>query len=71
MIKADASAGESWPDGGAALILDDSRTSFLYRLDRDEIRQVAPGLFLGLMYERTCPRPTFKMYFVLETACGR
>jgi hypothetical protein len=71
VIKADVSAGESWMDGGPALILDYSRTSFFYRPYRDEIRLVAPGLFLGLMYERTCPRPTFKMYFVLETACGR
>jgi len=71
VIKADVSVGESWMDGGPALILDYSRTSRLYRRYRDEIRQVAPGLFLGLMYERTCPRPTFKMYFVLETACGR
>ena len=34
--------------------------------NRDEIRQIAPGLLLGLMYARTEPQPTLRMYFVLE-----
>lgn len=58
--------GESWRDGGAALILDYQETSRIYRNNRDEIRQVGPGLYLGLMYERTTPTPTLKMYFALE-----
>ena len=32
---------------------------------RDEIRLVAPGLYLGLMYDRSGPALT--MYFALET----
>ena len=57
---------ESWRDGGPALILDYSQTSLLYAPYRDEIRQIAPGLYLGLMFDRnTCP-PKLKMYFALE-----
>ena len=48
------------------MILDYSETSLLYAPYRDEIRQIAPGLFLGLMFDRdTCP-PKLKMYFALE-----
>ncbi len=43
-----------------ALVLDYSRTSRVYAQYRDEIRQVAPGLFLGLMYARTTPQPTLR-----------
>jgi hypothetical protein len=58
--------GDSWRDGRPALILDYQGTSRVYARYRDEIRQVAPSLYLGLMYERTCPQPTFSMYFALE-----
>lgn len=66
MIRAQVYQDQSWLDGAPALILDYSRTSRLYASYRDEIRQIAPGLFLGLMYSRTEPNPTLKMYFVLE-----
>jgi hypothetical protein len=56
----------SWMDGRPSLILDYQDTSLLYGPYRDEIRQVAPGLFLGLMYERACPQPNFKLYFALD-----
>jgi hypothetical protein len=59
---------ESWKDGGPALILDYQETSKIYAQNRDEIRQIGPGLYLGLMYGRTEPQPTLKMYFVLEEA---
>lgn len=58
--------GESWRDGAPALILDYQGTSKVYANYRDEIRQVGPGLYLGLMYARTSPNPTLKMYFALE-----
>jgi hypothetical protein len=47
------------------LILDYSRTSRVYAQYRDEIRQVGPGLYLGVMHARTAPQPTFKTYFAL------
>jgi hypothetical protein len=67
VIKADVAYGPSWMDGRPSIILDYSETSHVYARYRDEIRQVAPGLLLGIMYARTCPQPTLKMYFVLET----
>jgi hypothetical protein len=67
MIRANVYLAESWLDGRPALILDYSETSRLYAPYRDEIREVAPGLYLGLMYERTTPQPTFKMYFALSS----
>jgi hypothetical protein len=66
IIRGQLYYGPSWRDGRPALILDYQDTSRIYAPYRDEIRQVAPGLFLGLMYERTCPQPTLKMYFALE-----
>ena len=66
LIKANVYQAESWRDGRPALILDYSQTSLLYAPYRDEIRQIAPGLFLGLMFDRsTCPAK-LKMYFALE-----
>ena len=67
VIRAQVLQGPSWLDGGPALVLDYSRTSRVYADNRDEIRQVAPGLFLGLMYDRTMAPPRLQMYFALET----
>jgi hypothetical protein len=67
IIRGNVYYAESWLDGGPSLILDYSGTSHLYAPYRDEIREVAPGLYLGLMYERTAPQPRLKMYFAFET----
>ena len=40
----------SWFDGVETIVLDYSKTSFFARHVRDEIREVAPGLYLGLVY---------------------
>lgn len=66
VIKGRVYQGRSWLDGGPSLILDYKETSRLYASYRDEIREVGPGIYLGLMYSRTQPDPTFKMYFALE-----
>jgi hypothetical protein len=66
MIRAQVYQGPSWLDGAPALILDYSQTSRIYAGNRDEIRQVAPGLFLGLMYDRTTAPPDLTMYFALQ-----
>lgn len=42
--------GPSRFDGGKAIVIDYSRTSRLTRYIRDEIREVAPGVYLGLAY---------------------
>ncbi|WP_435015925.1 hypothetical protein TA3x_003482 [Tundrisphaera sp. TA3] len=66
VIAGNVYAGQSWLDGNPAMILDYEGTSRLYGNYRDEIRQVAPGLYLGLMYARTSPNPTLKMYFAFD-----
>jgi len=58
--------GESWRDGAPALILDYRETSRIYANYRDEIRQIGPGLYLGLMHDRRTSPPKLKMYFALE-----
>jgi hypothetical protein len=49
-VKARVYPGPSRLDGGESIILDYSRTSLLARWVRDEIREVAPGVYLGLAY---------------------
>lgn len=66
LIRARIYQGESWLDGGPSVILDYSQTSRIYAGNRDEIRLVSPGLYLGLMYARATPRPTMSLVFALE-----
>ena len=68
IIRGQLYQGPSWLDGAPALVLDYSQTSRIYANNRDEIRQVAPGLFLGLMYDRTTSPPGLSMYFVLRSS---
>ena len=67
-IRANTYAGESWLDGKPALILDYADTSRIWHDARDEMREVAPGLYVGAMYVRDCPEPRIKTMFVL-VAC--
>jgi hypothetical protein len=66
VVRAQVYQDQSWLDGAPTLVLDYSRTSRVYAQYRDEVRRVAPGLFIGLMYARTAPQPTLRMYFALE-----
>lgn len=50
LIKATIYRGESWLCDGEAIILDYSKTSFVAQEIRDEIREVAPGVYLGQAY---------------------
>ena len=50
LIKARVYKAASWFDGREAIILDYSKTSLVARKIRDEIREVAPGLYLGQVY---------------------
>jgi hypothetical protein len=64
----------SWLDGAPTLVLDYRQTSWIYCRYRDEIRQIAPGLWLGVMIDaESCP-PRVVRYFALwseESAiCG-
>jgi hypothetical protein len=49
-IKAAVYIGPSRIDERPCVVLDYSRTSFVARPIRDEIREIAPGLFLGMVY---------------------
>jgi hypothetical protein len=66
MIRAQVYQGPSWLDGAPSLVLDYSQTSRIYANNRDEIRQVAPGLFLGLMFDRRTAPPSLSMFFALQ-----
>lgn len=63
-IPADVYVGDSLLDGRPALILDYSR-SRLWPEVRDEVREVSPGLYLGIMYKGKA-RPEQKMFFALD-----
>ena len=41
---------QSWYDGKECIVLDYSHTSLIAHWIRDEIRQVGPGLYLGIVY---------------------
>lgn len=67
VIRGNLSLGPSWLDGRPSLILDYQGTSLVYGRYRDEIRQVAPGVYLGVMFARTKEGPSFSRYFAFET----
>ncbi|MCE9566743.1 MAG: hypothetical protein K8U57_32460 [Planctomycetes bacterium] len=64
-IPADVYLGESLIDGQPSLILDYSRSK-LWPDVRDEIREVSPGLYLGVMYKGK-PVASQKMFFALDS----
>jgi hypothetical protein len=49
-VRAKVYKDTSWFDGKETIVLDYSKTSVLAQRVRDEIREVAPGLYLGLVY---------------------
>src|SRR5262249_12579152 len=49
-IEAAVYQQDSWYDGEPCIVLDYSKTSFVARKIRDEIREIAPGVFLGLVF---------------------
>lgn len=50
LVKARLSIASSWVDSADCVLIDYSKTSFLARMVRDEIRQVGPGLYLGVVW---------------------
>jgi len=49
-IVAEVYKGPSWFDGKECIVLDYSKTSLLAKHIRDEIRQVGPGQYLGIVF---------------------
>jgi len=52
VIKARVAQGLSWVDDEPCVVIDYSRTSVVARMVRDETREVAPGLHLGVVWLR-------------------
>ncbi|MEO7597911.1 MAG: cytochrome c [Opitutus sp.] len=59
-IRAAVYPGASWFDGRECNVIDYSKTSLVARFVRDEIRLVAPGLYLGQVYVGQNHRPVLK-----------
>jgi hypothetical protein len=70
-VRARIYEGPSWLDGQPSLIMDYRGTSpVVWSNVRDEIREVAPGLYVGLMYRYKPCGPKLAMYFALDArAC--
>ena len=49
-IEATVYKQDSWYDGQPCIVLDYSQTSLVARYVRDEIREIAPGVYLGLVF---------------------
>ena len=62
-VKADVYVDASRLDGRPCIVLDYSKTSRVAGWVRDEIRQVAPGLYVGVVYVRSRRAP---LMFSLE-----
>jgi len=50
LIKARLSHDDSWVDQRECILIDYSKTSFVARMVRDEVRLVGPGLYLGVVW---------------------
>src|SRR5262245_48187211 len=69
-IRARVDYGTSWLDGGPSIIMDYRGMSRVWSDVRDELREVAPGLYLGAMYRCRGAEPKCIMYFALEAKPG-
>jgi hypothetical protein len=63
LIRARVYVAPSWFDNQPAIILDYSRTSLLARRVRDEIREVSPGTYLGIVYYDRAKTINFVLQF--------
>jgi len=69
-VKARVYTGASWFDGKPAIIIDYQGTSWIAGPVRDEIRLVAPSLYLGYAYLRSAGKPQL-LAFALDFAKTR
>jgi hypothetical protein len=68
-VTASVYVGESWLDGKPSLILDYAGSKRFGDV-RDEMREVSPGVYVGLTYIRKCPEPKLSMFFALDARTG-
>ena len=70
-IVAAIGPGESFIDGRPSLIFDYQNTSFVWRNYRDEVREVSPGVYLGIMHRIGWHEPTIATWFALDLVHGQ
>lgn len=63
LVKARVYVAPSWFDTRPAIILDYSKTSLIAHKVRDEIREVSPGTFLGIVYYGAAKTINFVLQF--------
>ena len=69
-VQARVFVTDSWYDGQPTLVFDYCGTSKVFGNVRDEVREIEPGLYLGLTYLRQrCGPPELSNYFVLDARC--
>lgn len=67
LIRANVFRGTSWSDGKPSIVIDYLKTSIVAFFIRDEIRCVAPGLYLGKVYIRMPLKYRFcALWFALD-----
>jgi hypothetical protein len=64
-LHSNVEPGTSWLDGQPCGVMEYPPGTPLFANMRDEIREISPGLWLGLMWERE-PRPKLRGVFALE-----
>jgi hypothetical protein len=64
-IHSHATIAPSWADGRPAIVMEYPPGTPIFANNRDELREVAPGLYLGAFYDR-CPCPRLRGYFALQ-----
>ena len=62
-IVAQVYKDKSWFDGKECIVLDYSKTSLLAQWVRDEIRQIGPNTYLGIVYWRKTKTIDFALEF--------
>lgn len=68
-IKGQVTSENSWIDGKPANAIDYSGTSHLFKQYRDEFREIAPGIYLGVMWKRDECNPKILTWFALDARC--
>jgi hypothetical protein len=67
-LKGKAEMGVSTHDGKPCILMSYPPDTPLFGNSWDELREVAPGLYLARLYER-CPCPRFRGYFAIQVSC--
>jgi len=70
-IESHFEIGPSWWDGKPAIVGDYAPGTPVFGNTRDELRELGPGLYLGVIYDRCpCPRQTGFIGLECRPVCG-